>query len=199
MDNKTAVKMKEKEILDIFKKTDALLEGHFLLSSGLHSQYYVQCAKVLQYPEYAEMLCKELAKAFKKEKVDVVIGPALGGIVISYELARQLKTKSLFTERDSLGKMILRRNFSLHPTDRVLAVEDVITTAGSVKEVIELVKETGAKVIGVACLVDRTSKESDLEIKSLIKLDFPLYDEASCPFCKKGIPFIKPGSRLASK
>lgn len=189
--------MTQSEILNIFKKSGALLTGHFLLTSGLHSENYIQCAQVLQYPRYAEELCRELAEKFKKDKVSVVIGPALGGVIVSYEVARALRVKSLFTERDSSGKMNLRRNFAVTPDDRVLVVEDVVTTAGSVKEVIDLVVSTGAKVVGVGCLVDRTEMQPALAVplKGLIKLNFRVYNKKECPLCKKGIPAIKPGSR----
>ncbi len=186
----------KKTILNIFNKTGALLTGHFKLSSGLHSEKYLQCALVLQYPKYARLLCSELAKKFKKEKPTVVIGPALGGIIVSYEVARALNCRSIFAERQE-GKLILRRNFTIGKKDRALVVEDVVTTGLSTKEVIALVKEAGAKLVGVGSIVDRSSSKIDfgIKFKSLIKVKVNTYTEYDCPLCKKGIPWIKPGSR----
>ena len=188
--------MKEAEILNLFEKTGALLTGHFRLSSGLHSGNYFQCALVLQYPAYAEKLCVQLASYFKDDRPTVVVAPALGGVVVSYETARALGVKSLFTERVE-GRMTLRRGFDLKERDRVLVVEDVITTGLSTGEVLETVRSSGAKVIGVGCVVDRSGKDIDFGVKSrsLVKLDFPTYNEKECPLCKKGVEIIKPGSR----
>jgi len=189
--------LKRFDCLNIFKKTHALLSGHFLLTSGLHSENYMQCAQVLQYPVYAEMLCSALAEKFAKFGINVVVGPALGGVIVSYEVARQLKAKNLFAERDKDGKMVLRRNFSLNASDKVLVVEDVITTGGSVKEVISLVQESGAKLVGVGCLVDRSHGNIDFgaPLKGLLNIDFKTYDPKDCPMCAKGLAAVKPGSR----
>ncbi len=186
----------EKEVLEIFRKTQAHLKGHFILSSGLHSEHYLQCAKVLQHPEYAEKLCRELAGYFKKAGPTVVMAPALGGVVVSYEAARHLNARALFTERKE-GEMILRRGFELGKDDRVLVVEDVVTTAGSVREVIEVVKKAKAKLVGVGCIVNRSGKSVDfgVEFKSILELDIPDYSQEECPLCKKGISVSKPGSR----
>lgn len=188
--------MNEKEILEIFKKTGAILTGHFRLSSGLHSGQYLQCARVLQHPEHAGALCKALADKFKDEKIDVVIAPALGGIIVSHEVARSLKTKSLFAERVE-GKMTLRRGFELREKDKVLVVEDVITTGLSTKEVIEAVKSFGATVIGVGCLIDRSKGAIDFDVRAeaLLKIDIPTFKPEACPLCKEKIPLTKPGSR----
>jgi orotate phosphoribosyltransferase len=188
--------MKEKDILKLFEDTGALLSGHFRLSSGLHSGNYFQCALLLQYPDIAEKLCKELASYFKKDKPTCVVAPALGGVVVSYETARALAVKSLFTERVE-GKMTLRRGFELKKEDRVLVVEDVITTGLSTGEVLEVVKSKGAQIIGVGCVVNRSGKTLDfgVKLKSLANLDFPAYKPEECPLCKKGIEIIKPGSR----
>jgi len=195
--------MTQDQILDIFKKTGAILEGHFKLSSGLHSAQYLQCAKVLQYPEYAEKLCKELAKklrhcegAIAPEAISAVVAPALGGIVVSHEVARALGVKSLFTERVE-GKMTLRRGFELKKGDKVLVVEDVVTTGLSTKEVIETVTSLGSTVVGVGCIIDRSKEEIDFgaPFKSLIKIDIPTYSPESCPLCAKNISITKPGSR----
>lgn len=190
----------EKEALAIFNKTGAYLKGHFILTSGLHSEYYLQCAKVLQYPDYAEVLCKELAGLFRDEKPTAVAAPALGGIIVAHEVARQLNAKAVFTER-SEGKMVLRRGFELGTDDRVLVVEDVITTAGSVKEVMDVVEDAGARVIGVGSLVNRSGKKLNLGIKceSILELDIPTFAQEKCPLCKKGYPVSKPGSRGLEK
>ncbi len=188
--------MKLKDILKIFKKAGALLEGHFQLSSGLHSSQYLQCALILQYPKYSRMLCKELAGYFKKDRVTCVVAPALGGIVVSYEVARVLNARSIFTERED-GKMTLRRNFKIMPEDRVLVVEDVITTGLSTNEVIEVVKSSNAKLVGVGSLVNRSGKKIDFGVKSksLINLNLPNFPPEDCPMCKKGIEIRKPGTR----
>lgn len=193
--------MNQQAILDLFKKTGGILEGHFLLSSGLHSDRYLQCAVVLQYPEYADKLCKQLAEMFKDEKIDLIIGPALGGIVVSYEVARHLLgCRSIFAERED-GKMTLRRGFSVKKGERVLVVEDVITTGGSVKEIIEILKERKADIVGVGAIVDRSNATADfgkIKFRSLIKLDFNTFSRQNCPLCKKGVPLTKPGSRPQS-
>jgi len=185
-------------VLEIFNKTNALLKGHFKLSSGLHSQQYLQCALVLQYPEYAEQLCKELAAKFAGKNVTAIVAPALGGVLVSYEVARALKCKSLFTERDD-GKMVLRRGFTLDKSDNVIIVEDVITTGGSTKEVIEVVKAAGANIIGIGSIIDRSSQAVDFGVpyQSLLKIEVKTYKPEKCPFCKKGLPVVKPGSRKA--
>jgi orotate phosphoribosyltransferase len=188
--------MTEKQVLEIFKKTNAFLKGHFRLSSGLHSEGYLQCALVLQYPEYAKTLCAELAKKFRDTRPTAVIAPAIGGILVSYEVARALGCRSVFTEREN-DIMILRRGFSLEKSDRVLVVEDVVTTGGSTKEVIEVVKKNGAEAIGVGAIVDRSGGEINfgLEFNSLIKLKIMAFKPEECPLCKEGIPVVKPGSK----
>ena len=188
--------MTEKEILNICNKANAILEGHFKLSSGKHSAIYLQCARVLENPKYTKKLCKELARKFAKEKIDIVIAPALGGILVSYEVAKSLGAKSLFTERVD-GKMVLRRGFTLNKKNNVLIVEDVITTGISTKEVIEVVKSFGANIIGVGCLVDRSKGKADfgVKFKSLIEVDIPTFNESDCLLCKNKLPIIKPGSR----
>ena len=185
--------VEDKRILQLFEDTGALLSGHFKLSSGLHSGNYFQCALLLQNPKIAEKLCRQLADYFKKENPTCVIAPALGGVIVSYETARVLGVKSLFTERVE-GKMCLRRGFELKKEDRVLIVEDVITTGLSTNEVLEVVKSKGAKLVGVGCVVDRSGKFLDfgVELKSVAKLDFPVYKQEDCPLCKKGIEINKP-------
>ncbi len=188
--------MRENEILRLFEDSKALLKGHFRLSSGLHSEKYLQCAKVLQYPEFAEKLCAFLAERYKKDKPTCVVAPALGGVVVSYETGRALKVRSLFTERKE-GNMVLRRGFEINPDDRVLVVEDVITTGLSTGEVLAVVRSTGATIIGVGSIVDRSSQDIDFGVKftSLLKLDIPVYPPDICPSCKEGKEITKPGSR----
>lgn len=189
--------LSKREVLRIFKDAGVLQSGHFQLSSDLHSNKYLQCAKVFQYPRYAKVLAEELARRFKKERVDLVIGPALGGIILSYEVARSLrKARALFAEREK-EKMSLRRGFKIEKGEKALVVEDVITTGGSVKEVIELVKRLGGEVIGVGALVDRSGKRINfgLRTETLLKIRIENYQKEVCPLCKKDTPLLKPGSR----
>ena len=185
------------EILEIFKEKEVLLTGHFRLTSGRHAGYYMQCARLLQYPETAGPLIDQLVQKFADDNVTIVIGPAIGAIPMAYEAARSLKAKALFAEREN-GAMTLRRGFAIEPSDRVLVVEDVITTGGSVKEVIELVKSTGATIVGAAVIVDRSAGKIDLGVPltSLVSLEIESYDANDCPICAQGkLPVIKPGSR----
>ncbi|MDD5634429.1 MAG: orotate phosphoribosyltransferase [Candidatus Omnitrophica bacterium] len=194
--------MQNMEILEIFRKVGAYRQGHFLLSSGLHSGGYLQCALVLQDPIIAGRLCAALAAKFRAQEPDVVIGPAMGGIVIAYELARALGARALFTERDDTGQMILRRGFKVYPENKVLVAEDVLTTGGSAKEVIALLKKEGITPVGVTSLVDRSAKLIDfggIKHESLIKLDIPAFEKELCPLCKEGLPLEKPGSRKEKK
>ncbi|NLK21918.1 MAG: orotate phosphoribosyltransferase [Epulopiscium sp.] len=189
--------LNKNRVIEILKKTEVLQEGHFLLTSGKHSNQYMQCAKILQYPNYAEEIAKGLAEEFKNDKIDIVIGPAIGGIIIAYELAKQLQTKNLFAERDN-GKMTLRRGFTIPKGARVLVAEDVITTGGSVFEVIDVVKEQGGEVAGVAVLVDRSNGKVDFntKLRAALTVEVLAYEEVECPMCKDGkIPLVKPGSR----
>jgi orotate phosphoribosyltransferase len=185
------------EILKTFKACGALLEGHFLLTSGLHSSQYLQCALVLQYPEHAERLCAVLARRFQGQGVQVVAAPALGGIVVAHEVARALGARALFTERAE-GGMTLRRGFQISQGERTLVVEDVITTGGSTREVMGVVEEQGGKVMGVGCLVDRSGGASfEVERHALVHLKIPNYSPEACPLCQEGRPLVKPGSRQA--
>ena len=190
--------MTDKNVLKIFKEEKALLAGHFLLSSGLHSPNYLQCALVLQKPWIAEKLCRALAKKLKGTKIDVVIGPALGGMIVSYEMGRALKVRSIFAERVD-GNFALRRGFELKKNERVLVVEDVITTGKSGLEVIELVKAGGAKLIAVASIVDRTDGVAIFEkdLIPLLKIHIDTYKPEDCPLCRENkIRLVKPGSRV---
>jgi orotate phosphoribosyltransferase len=189
--------MTNTQALKIFKQENAFLSGHFLLSSGLHSPNYMQCALVLQKPWVAQKLCKALAVKLKKIKVDVVVGPAMGGIIVAYELGRALKKRSIFVERVD-GQFALRRGFSLEKNDRVLVVEDVVTTGKSSLEVIELLKQQGCRLAGVASLVDRSEGKASFgaPFVPLFGVDIKTYKPEECPLCKEGkIPAIKPGSR----
>jgi orotate phosphoribosyltransferase len=185
------------EILKVFIDTGALLNGHFLLTSGKHSAQYMQCAQVLQYPDKAAFLCGILADKFRDAGAETVIGPAMGGIIVAHEVGRALGKRVIFTERQN-GEMCLRRGFELKPGEKVLVVEDVITTGGSVKEVIEIVKENGAIPVGVGVLVDRSNGQADfggLRLESIVQLQIETFEADNCPLCKKGIPAVKPGSR----
>ncbi len=188
--------MTENEILEIFRQHSALLEGHFILSSGLHSDRYIQCALLLQHPPVAEQLCKELAAKLQHLGATVVAAPALGGVVVSYEVARALGVRSLFTERQE-GAMTLRRGFSLAPGEPTLVVEDVITTGGSTRETMAAVEQAGGKVVGAGALIDRSGGKADLGVAkvALVTLAVQNYKPEECPLCKAGISAVKPGSR----
>ena len=189
--------MKQEEILGIFKDCGALLQGHFLLTSGLHSPTYLQCALVCRRPQLCARLCEELAASFRDASADLVVGPAMGGIVLAYELARALGVEGLFMERDDAGRMTLRRGFAIQPGQSVIVAEDVMTTGGSVAEIVEGVEAAGATVVGVACLVDRggLARFGDRRTAALLKMDIPTYAPDDCPLCREGVPAVKPGSR----
>ena len=188
--------LSEQEIGEIFRQTGVWQEGHFLLTSGRHSGNYLQCARVLQYPQYNEALCQELARRFSGEKIEVVVAPAIGGILIAYEVARLLKAKMLFTEREG-EVMTLRRGFSIEPGSKVLVVEDVITTGGSVHEVIALVERLGGEICGTGVFVDRSGGKVKFppRTEALLSLEVLSYLPADCPLCEAGLPIEKPGSR----
>ena len=188
--------MTKERVMEILKEAGVLLEGHFLLTSGRHSNRYLQCAKIFQDTKYSEELCKDLAEQFKDKGVELVIGPAIGAIQMSYEVSRHLGVKNIFAEREN-GEMTLRRSFSIEPGQKVLVVEDVVTTGGSVREVIDLVRANGGEVIGVGVVVDRTGGKIDfgVPISSVISLDVTSYTAEECPLCKEGLPLVKPGSR----
>jgi len=186
----------ENEILDIFKKTEALFNGHFLLTSGRHSDVYFQCAKVLQYPEYTKQLCSIIADHFKDKEIDTIISPAIGGLVVGQEVARLLNKRFIFAEREE-KRLTLRRGFSISPEEKILVCEDVVTTGGSVFEVIEIVKSNNAELAGVGFIVDRSNGKVNFGYPqiSTVKLDVKSYLPEECPFCEKGIEIAKPGSR----
>ena len=189
-----------KKSLNILKKTDALLEGHFVLSSGLHSPKYIQCAKLLSFPYLAEKICKSLANKIKKnfKKIDLILAPAMGGVIIGYEIGKILKKETIFCERVN-GKFTLRRGFSIKRGARVLIIEDVITTGKSSLECVKLINKSNAKLVGFASIIDRSTKKS-LKIKNKIvshlKIDVPSYNLKNIPKSLKLIPITTPGSRF---
>ena len=188
--------MTRDELLDLFRRSGALLEGHFRLSSGLHSSGYLQCALVLQHPDHAEMLGRAIASLVRDLRSTVVLSPALGGIVIGHEVARGLGVRAVFAERQD-GVMTLRRGFALGETDRVLVVEDVLTTGGSTRETMQVAAAAGGRVVGAAAIVDRSGGAARLDtpFRSLVDIDLPTYQPDACPLCAKGLPVVKPGSR----
>ena len=182
-------------VLKDFREAGALLEGHFLLTSGLHSPRYLQCAQVMQNPALAERLCAQLARALDANRIECVVGPAVGGILVAYELARALGVRTIYAERQD-GKMTLRRGFAVRPGERILLCEDVVTTGGSLLEVRDLVTAAGGQVVAVASLVDRTSGRDaglGLRLTSLLKIDVPAYPAEECPMCRAGQPLVSPG------
>ena len=185
------------QLLKIFHKVNALQRGHFELASGLHSGHYFQCAQLLQYPKLADTVCRELAGRFAKRKPTVVVGPAIGGILVSYEVGRHLRVRALYTERVD-AEMQLRRGFTVTKKDRVVVVEDVITTGESARKVGDLVEALGAKVLGVGVIVDRSGgsvKFGRWKYERLLVLDFEHFKPHDCPLCKEQVPLTHPGSR----
>ena len=188
--------MTENQVLDLFRQAGALLEGHFKLSSGLHSDRYLQSALVLQYPEFAEQMGRALAARLQHLQPTVVLSPALGGVVIGQEVGRALRLRSIFAERQD-GKLTLRRGFTLSPSDRVVVVEDVITTGLSTRETIDAAEAAGAQVLGAAAIIDRGADAARLNVplQALVRLEVPAYAPEACPLCAAGQPVVKPGSR----
>lgn len=186
----------KKEINDILERNGVLQTGHFLLTSGRHSGKYMQCAKIFQNPDISAEISKDLAERYDDYDIDIVIGPALGGIILAYEVARQLEVRALFAEREN-GVMTLRRGFEIKPGSRVLVVEDVITTGGSVKEVIDVVRSVGGEVVGVASVIDRSGGRAifDVPFKSALKIDIETFTPGECPMCKAGSEPVKTGGR----
>ena len=189
--------MTQTEVLDLFRQAGALLEGHFKLSSGLHSDRYLQSALVLQHPDFAERMGRALAARLEHLQPTVILSPALGGIVIAQEVGRALHVRAIFAERQD-GKLTLRRGFTLSPADRVVVVEDVITTGLSTRETIQAAEATGAQVLGAASIIDRGSDAARLNVplQSLVRMEVPAYAPESCPLCAAGQAMVKPGSRL---
>src|SRR5512134_3897793 len=189
--------MNQEAVLDLFRKSGGLLEGHFRLSSGLHSDRYLQSALVLQYPEFAHALGHALADRTRHLQPTVVLSPALGGIVIGQEVGRALGVRAIFAERQD-GALTLRRGFTLEPGETVVVVEDVVTTGGSTRETIEVARAAGARVVGAGAIIDRSGggQKLDVPFHALAQVSLPTYDPASCPLCASGQPVVKPGSRV---
>jgi len=192
-------------ILQLFETTGAYLRGHFRLTSGMHSPEYLQCARVLAYPEHAALLGTQLAEAVRalagNRKPSVVVSPALGGVIIGHEVARALGVRFLFTERDADGKMTLRRGFSVEAGETAVMIEDVVTTGGSSREVIEILRQSGAEVLAAGSIIDRSGGSVDLGVPraALAVLKVVAYPPDQCPLCQQGIPVVKPGSRPTAK
>jgi orotate phosphoribosyltransferase len=188
--------MNREEVVERFRRTGALLEGHFVLTSGLHSTQYLQCALVLQHPAEAEAFGRAIAEQFGAGGVETVAAPAIGGIVIGWEVARALGVRSIWTEREE-GRMTLRRGFTVRPGERVLVVEDVITTGGSTRETCDALRAAGALVVGAASIIDRSGGRSDVGVPrvALATLEVPAVSPADCALCAAGVPAVKPGSR----
>lgn len=191
--------MTHEEIMDVLQKSNVLQEGHFLLTSGKHSNRYMQCAQLFQYPEYSRMLCGELTRRIedKGQTIDLVVGPAIGGIIMAYQMADCLGVRNVFAERVD-GKMALRRGFAVSPGEKALICEDVVTTGGSVKEVVELLQAQGVDVVGVVSIVDRSKGQVDFGVpfEGLVTMDFDVYEGDDCPLCAAGGTAVKPGSRM---
>lgn len=191
--------MTEQEVKQLLIDTKAILEGHFLLTSGLHSPMYVEKFNVLQHPKYTERLCQELAERFKDQNVELVIGPMTGGILLAHEVGKALGTCAIFTEREK-GVMTLRRGFRIEPGTRVLIVEDIVTTGGSVREVVDVVKASQGEIVGVGLLVNRSGGKADFgipneKVQALLNLTVPTYKPEECPLCKDNVPMTERGSK----
>lgn len=188
--------MDQNAVLSLFRESGALLEGHFRLTSGLHSAKYLQSALVLQHPQHSEALGRGLADKLRDLRPTVVLSPALGGLIIGHEVARALGVRAIFTERQD-GKMMLRRGFSMTAADRVVVIEDVVTTGGSTRETMDVAEQAGATVVGAGSIIDRSGGASNLSVpfRSLVALTVATHDPADCPMCAAGEPVVKPGSR----
>jgi orotate phosphoribosyltransferase len=188
--------MTRDELLDLYRRSGALLEGHFRLTSGLHSSGYLQCALVLQHPPHAEALGRAIADRTRDLRATVVLSPALGGVVIGHEVARALGVRAIFAERQD-GALALRRGFVIGESDRVLVVEDVLTTGGSTRETMQVARAAGGHVVGAAAIVDRSGGAArfDVPFAALVDVTLPTYEPDKCPLCAQGLPVVKPGSR----
>lgn len=188
--------MTEQEVKELLIETGAIMDGHFLLTSGLHSPHYVEKFNVLQQPKYTEKLCQAMAEKFKDANIEAVVGPMTGGILLAHETGKALGTRAIFTERVD-GKMTFRRGFSLHEGERCLIVEDIVTTGGSIKEVIEVVKAHGGIPVAVSMLVDRSGGKADfgdVPCTALLHMNVETYKPEECPMCKQGLAMTKRGS-----
>lgn len=186
------------EVLNLLEQAEGVLHGHFCLTSGLHSDIYFQCAKLYQYPEITSELGKRLAEKLSDIEFDTIVAPAIGAVIIGYETAKNAKKRNLFVERKD-GEMQLRRGYTLKKGEKVVIIEDVITTARTIKETMEAIKEFEPEVVAVGCIVDRTKGKTEYNIKSLLQIDPVVYDPSECPLCKEGIELVKPGSRTEEK
>jgi orotate phosphoribosyltransferase len=191
--------LRAEEVIERFRRTGALLEGHFVLSSGLHSSNYLQCALLLQHPAEAARFGQALADHFRGARIETVVSPAIGGLIIGYEAARSLGIRFIWTEREAEGKMTLRRGFTVRQGESVIVIEDVITTGGSTRETIETLRNSGALVTGAASIIDRSSGRADVGVPrhALATLDVPAVAPSSCELCARGEQAVKPGSRKA--
>ena len=188
--------MTKEEIRELLVETDVIQKGHFVLSSGRHADIYMQCARVLQYPKHAATIAAEIAEKWKDKEIDVVIGPALGGVVLSYAVAKELGVRSIFSERKN-GEMKIRRGFDLDPKEKVLVVEDVVTTGGSVKEVLAVLEEQDVEIVGLSSIIDRSNGkvEFNYDFKALLPVDIKSYKAGQCELCQKDVPLTRPGSK----
>lgn len=186
--------MNPEAVIQVFRDAGALLEGHFRYTSGRHGRQFLQAARVLQFPQYTAALCAAMAERFQADGIELVVGPATGGIILSYETARHLNCRAAFTEKDEGGGMALKRGFSLKPGSRVLVVEDIITTGGSVKKSIEHLRVRGAEVMGVAVLIDRSAGEAafDCRFEALARLHMQSWAPEQCALCQEGAPLVEP-------
>jgi orotate phosphoribosyltransferase len=184
------------ELMQILQETEAVLQGHFLLTSGRHSGWFIQCAQVMQYPDKADVLCGRLAEEFRDFQIETVIGPAVGGIIVAYEVARHLNVRAIYADKKE-GKLTLGRGFRFRTGEKTLVVEDVTTTGGSVKKVIEIVKQYGGEPVGVGVLVDRTAGQIQYPVpsRSVVQLEVESYSSEECPLCKQGIALMDPDTR----
>lgn len=188
--------MQTEEVIERFKRTGALLEGHFILTSGLHSTKYLQCALLLQHPSEAIALGQALADHYRDQKVETVAAPAIGGLVIGYEVARSLGARFIWTEREN-GRMTLRRGFTVRAGESMIVIEDVVTTGGSTRETVDALRAAGARVVGAASIIDRSSGRADVGVPrfALATLDVPSVAPSACDLCARGVEAVKPGSR----
>ena len=188
--------MTEENIIKILEESGALLTGHFQLRSGLHSNRFFQAALLLQYPDKAETVCRFLAEKYQTEKIDAVLSPAVGGLIVGQEIARALGCRAIFADKED-GQLVLKRGFSIKPGDRILVAEDVVTKGGRVQQTIDLARSFGATIVGIAAIVDRSGGNAkfDVPFKSALKLSLPTFEPAECPMCKAGQVLDRPGSK----
>lgn len=184
--------LSQEQVMKIFEASGALLHGHFELSSGLHSDTYFEKFQVLQYPRYVEQLCVEIAERFKNDSIELVLGPTTGGVLLAYEVGKQLGTRGIFAEKSDSGRT-LKRGFKIHPGERVLVVDDVLTTGGSVRDTIDVVRQNDGLLVGVGLLVDRTGGDIEFGVKTeaLLSVKVEKHDPSDCPLCKAGVPLVK--------